>query len=332
MSVPAARTPGRVFARTLVFGASALFAAGLLTWTPSVVSGWNQGSAEATAWQLMNGARTNNGLAPLQQHGTLISLARWRSQDMLNRDYFSHTIPGCGCEVYTYFDQNGLNYVWGGENIGWNSGQADANSPVAVHNSWMASAGHRANILNGRWSHGGIGAAAADNQQYQGYVQNTRMYTQLFMQAAGAAPAPAPAPPRPAPAPAPPRPAPAPGAPAPGRTTPAPAPAAPAPAAVVAPAEPTPAEVAVAAPRRPASAAIDGISDLVSLPRVDLASLRLTDERLAARASAVETTASATETPQAPSAPPNLEVAAAQTDDEDPFGAFMASFFGFIFG
>jgi len=65
---------------------------------------------------------------------------------------------------------------------------------------------------------------------------------------------------------------------------------------------------------------------------VDLASLRLTDERLAARASAIETTASAAETPQAPSAPPNLEVAAAQTEDEDPFGAFVASFLGFIFG
>ena len=34
----------------------------------------------------------------------LIGLARWRSSDMLAKDYFSHTIAGCGCLVYAYYD------------------------------------------------------------------------------------------------------------------------------------------------------------------------------------------------------------------------------------
>ncbi len=187
MPVPATtRRPRRIIARTLAFGTSALVAAALLAWSPSATTGWNQGSAEATLWQLLNGARTNNGMAPVQQHGTLVSLARWRSSDMLNRDYFSHTIAGCGCLVYAYYDQNGLRYDWAGENIGWNSGLDDSYSPVRVHEKFMASPGHRANVLDARFTHGGVGAAAADNRMFQGYVQNTRMYTELLLQAPSA--------------------------------------------------------------------------------------------------------------------------------------------------
>ena len=316
MSVSAARKPGRVVARTVLFGASALFAAGLLTWTPSVVTGWNQGAAEGTLWQLLNGARVNNGLAPVQSHATLVGLARWRSQDMLNQDYFSHTIAGCGCQVYAYYDQNGLSYVWGGENIGWNSGLADGDSPVAVHNQFMNSSGHRANVLNGSWTHGGVGAAAADNYQFQGYVQNTRMYTELFMQAAGAAPAPAPVAPAPAPV------APAPGTPA-ART----APSAAAPLAQ-APVELTPAEVAVDAPTRPQSQAVDGRTQVVQRPRMDLAVRHLIEERSAARAAALVMTADAPE----PEADRGVEVAAADGQDGGFFGDIIGTFFGLISG
>jgi len=308
MSVSSARKPGRVFARTVLFGASALFAAGLLTWTPSAVTGWNQGAAEGTLWQLLNGARVNNGMAPLQQHATLVGLARWRSQDMLNRDYFSHTIPGCGCQVYAYYDQNGLNYVWGGENIGWNSGLSDGDSPVAVHNQFMSSSGHRANVLNAAFTHGGVGGAAADDYAFQGYVQNTRMYTELFMQAAGAAPAPAP---------------PAPAAPAPASRT-APAPVAAAPAAVAPPAEPTAFEVAVDAPRRPSSAAVDGSAERVSPPR-NFASFVLATARAMA---AAEMVVSAPE----PQNDRGVEVAAVETHDPGFFGAVIGALLGFISG
>ena len=67
----------------------------------------------------------------------------------------------------------------------------DSESPVRVHEKFMASAGHRANVLDPLFTHGGVGAAAADGKIFLGYVQNTRMYTELFMQASGAAPAPA---------------------------------------------------------------------------------------------------------------------------------------------
>ena len=181
------RPPRRVTARTTLLAFGALFAAGLLTFNdPSSATGWNQGSAEATLWQLMNGARVNNGLAPVQQHATLVSLAQWRSRDMIQRDYFDHTILGTSCLVYCYYDSNGLAWVWGGENIGWNSGLDDSYSPVRVHEAFMESPTHRENALNPVFTHGGVGAYGADNQMFQGYVQNTRMYTELFLQAPAA--------------------------------------------------------------------------------------------------------------------------------------------------
>lgn len=192
MHRPQPRPPRRVVARTVAFGASALVAAALLAWSPAATSGWNQGSAESTLWQLMNGARVNNGRAPVQQHGTLVSLARWRSSDMLAKSYFSHTIAGCGCLVYAYYDANGLAYDWAGENIGWNSGFDDAQSPVSIHEGFMGSPGHRANVLDPSFTHGGVGAAAADDQAFLGKVQDTRMYTQLFMDAKAAAAPPPP--------------------------------------------------------------------------------------------------------------------------------------------
>lgn len=315
MPLPAnARRPRRIIARTLVFGASALLAAGLLTWSPSLTTGWNQGSAEATLWQLMNGARTNNGMAPVQQHGTLVSLARWRSSDMLNRDYFSHTILGCGCLVYTYYDQNGLAYDWAGENIGWNSGLDDSYSPVRVHERFMASPGHRANVLDARFTHGGVGAAAADNKMFQGYVQNTRMYTELFLQAPGA-PAPAPAPPSSG------------GGGGGGYTQPA-APVVQAPAPT---ARPKPKEMSVASPERPTSTAgIDGVTTVVAAgrPILDVTTRLAADDALGN----VRPTAAAAEKAAPTAMTRGMQVTAAASAEAGLFDGIVGTLLGFLFG
>jgi uncharacterized protein YkwD len=320
---PAVRRPRRIMTRTLGFGMSALIAAGLLTWSPSATSGWNQGSAEATLWQLLNGARVNNGMAPLQQHSTLVGLARWRSSDMLAKDYFSHTIAGCGCLVYAYYDSSGLNYVWGGENIGWNSGLDDSYSPVRVHERFMSSPGHRANVLNSAFTHGGVGAAAADNKMFQGYVQNTRMYTELFLQAPASAPAPPPPPP------------PSGGsggggggggsATAPTTTTQV---AAPRPAPKP---KPKPKLVKVNAPSRPRSAAgLDGVTTLVSAPAsFDLAHRHQLDEVAAMRVASLAVKAEADETAVAAA---DLQVQAAEPPEPGPLDGFLAAVIGFLFG
>ena len=327
MALPAtALKRRRIMARTIAFGISSLLAAGLLTWSPTSATGWNQGSAEATLWQLLNGARTNNGRAPLQQHGTLVSLARWRSSDMLAKDYFSHTIPGCGCLVYTYYDSNGLRYDWAGENIGWNSGRTDQESPIRAHEQFMASPGHRANVLDGRFTHGGVGAAAADNQMYQGYVQNTRMYTELFMQAPSAA-----------------APAPAPGGGGGGSggggsggggggggSAPQAAPAAPASTPKATPA-PKPKEMAVDAPRRPTSAAgLDGVAIIVlERTAMDVAARLSADNALGVPRTIGSPVALATPEPLAKG---EMQVAAAAGAEPGLFDGIVGNLLGFLFG
>ena len=321
MREASARRPRRIVARTLGLGISTLIAAGLLTWTPAATTGWSQGAAESTLWQLMNGARSNNGMAPVQQHGTLVSLARWRSSDMLAKDYFSHTIAGCGCLVYAYYDSNGLSYQWAGENIGWNSGRGDAESPVRVHEQFMASPGHRANVLDPRFTHGGVGAAAADGKMFQGYVQNTRMYTELFMQASGgrsgarsravvgrwrwwrgrwrrASSAPVAAAPRPKP-------------------------------------KPKPSRVRMGAPSRPeSSAGIDGVTVVVSAPP-DGALLRQlrADELAAARATALVVNRPVACRPAtATMASAQMEVSAPPAAEPGLLDGLVGAVLGFLFG
>ena len=191
---PVVRRPRRVVARTIGLAGTALLAAALMAWTPTPATGWNQGAAEATLWQLMNGARTNNGLRPVQSNSTLVSLARWRSKDQVQRDYFDHTVLGTGYQVYHWMDLNGLQYRYGGENIGWNSGYPDTDSAVAIHEGFMASPGHRENILNPDWTHGGVGAYAADNVSFLGKIRSPRFFTELFMQALSSSSPPPPPP------------------------------------------------------------------------------------------------------------------------------------------
>ena len=148
----------------------------------------DQSAAEATLWQLMNGSRANNGVQPVAQHDTLVSLARWRSKDMVDRDYFSHDVLGTGYQVYHWYDANGLSWSAGGENIGYNNGFSDADSPIKIHEGFMASDSHRVNMLNPAWTHGGVGAYGADGVMWGGAIRNPRMYTELFMQAKSAPP------------------------------------------------------------------------------------------------------------------------------------------------
>jgi uncharacterized protein YkwD len=186
------RLPRHTVARAVGLAGTALMAAALLAGSPQPATGWNQGSAEATLFQLMNGARVNNGLRAVQQHSTLVSLARWRSKDQVDRDYFDHYIQGTGYQVYHWYDLNGLQYSWGGENIGWNNGYSDGDSPIAIHNGFMASPDHRHNILDPSFTHGGVGAYARDNVMFLGKMRNPRFYTELFMTAASTPPPPPP--------------------------------------------------------------------------------------------------------------------------------------------
>jgi len=127
---------------------------------PAAVAAWDAGAfsaaAEAELFQLTNQARASAGLPALTLDSSLTSIARWRSKDMIVRDYFSHDIPGSG-SVFDVLQEKGYCFDLAGENIGWTTAGDDA-AAQAVQVMFMNSAGHRANILGPAWNAVGIGA------------------------------------------------------------------------------------------------------------------------------------------------------------------------------
>ncbi|MPM79287.1 hypothetical protein SDC9_126320 [bioreactor metagenome] len=124
-------------------------------------------SFEAEVIRLVNIERTNRGLQAYQTNWQLSRVARYKSQDMIDKNYFSHTSPTYG-SPFTMMQNFGLRFSAAGENIAY--GQTTAKQVVT---DWMNSPGHRANILSQSFTHIGVGAAKKSN--------GTLYWTQMFM-------------------------------------------------------------------------------------------------------------------------------------------------------
>ena len=98
---------------------------------------------EQEVFDLVNQIREENGLEPFVYNETLAGTARAHSQDMIDRNFFSHTNPD-GEDPFDRMRDNGLSFSMAAENIA-----AGQRTPEEVVNSWMNSEGHRANILGG---------------------------------------------------------------------------------------------------------------------------------------------------------------------------------------
>lgn len=121
-------------------------------------------SYEREVVRLVNAERAKRGLDELTYDWQLSRVARYKSQDMRDNNYFSHTSPTYG-SPFQMMRNFGISYRTAGENIA--KGQA---TPAAVVNAWMNSSGHRANILNSSFTHIGVG-----------YVADGRYWTQMFV-------------------------------------------------------------------------------------------------------------------------------------------------------
>ena len=122
-------------------------------------------SFEQQVIDLTNEKRASRGVKPLNANWELSRVARYKSQDMANNKYFSHTSPTYG-SPFNMIKNFGIKYRSAGENIAY--GQR---TPAQVVNSWWNSAGHRANMLNANYTDIGVG-----------YVANGNYWTQMFIQ------------------------------------------------------------------------------------------------------------------------------------------------------
>lgn len=114
--------------------------------------------------RLVNQERAKVGLKALTEDWELSRVARYKSQDMRDNNYFSHTSPVYG-SPFDMMKSFGITYKSAGENIA--RGQIN---PDAVVRAWMNSSGHRKNILNASYTKIGVG-----------YVAEGRYWTQMFI-------------------------------------------------------------------------------------------------------------------------------------------------------
>lgn len=116
---------------------------------------------------LVNRQRAQNGLSALKANWEVGRVARYKSQDMINKHYFDHQSPTYG-SPFNMMENFGIKFNAAGENIAY--GQR---TPQDVMNDWMNSPGHRSNILNPTYNQIGVGVAKSANGTYY--------WTQMFI-------------------------------------------------------------------------------------------------------------------------------------------------------
>ena len=130
---------------------------------------------------LIDRERTIHGEQPLQPDGHLQQAAQAHTESMAFGNYFEHDGPGGDTPLsrmiaagYIYSSQIGYEI---GENIGW--GTFSLSTPRAIVAAWMASPGHRANILDAHFRDTAIGVSPHVTSSLSG-GQPGGIYTQDF--------------------------------------------------------------------------------------------------------------------------------------------------------
>ncbi|QKY71747.1 hypothetical protein Len3610_15170 [Lentibacillus sp. CBA3610] len=115
--------------------------------------------------QLTNEERSQHGLSDLKASKPLSRVARNKSEDMHEKNYFSHTSPTYG-SPFNMMKEFDVTFESAGENIA--RGQQ---SPNQVVEAWMDSDEHRENILDESFTHIGVG-----------YTDDGRYWTQMLIE------------------------------------------------------------------------------------------------------------------------------------------------------
>lgn len=122
----------------------------------------------------INLERTNRFLPALVYNPKLTTAAGIKSQDMIDRDYFAHVDPD-GNYVWPVIEAQGFKpYKALGENLA-----IDFTNPQALVNAWMNSPGHRANIINDKFTDQGMAAVLGEYQGRESYLV-TNLFGALF--------------------------------------------------------------------------------------------------------------------------------------------------------
>lgn len=126
--------------------------------TPEDNTGSMQGDFASQVAALVNAERAKYGLSALTVDTNVQQAALVRAKETAQS--FSHTRPN-GSSFSTALTEAGVSYRTAGENIAY--GQT---TPQQVMNAWMNSSGHRANILNAKYTTIGVGYTVINGTAY----------------------------------------------------------------------------------------------------------------------------------------------------------------------
>lgn len=115
-------------------------------------------SVEDEIVKLCNEERAKSNLKPLSINETLRQSARYKSNEMLQFEYFDHNSPITGYKPWELAKIFGYSYTAFGENIWYAKGYSQAQIEAKlIVDGWMNSEGHRKNIMNGNFGRIGVG-------------------------------------------------------------------------------------------------------------------------------------------------------------------------------
>ena len=130
---------------------AALLALSLLSLlVPGALAQQTKRTQAATLLAAMNGARAQYGLAPLKADGALNAAASAHSADLASRGVLDH-VGGDGATLLQRLLRVGWHGTMAGEDLAVGYG------PKATVQAWLASPGHRANLLSPSFHRVGVG-------------------------------------------------------------------------------------------------------------------------------------------------------------------------------
>ena len=132
---------------------------------PEATEAANQNPYLQQVVDLCNAERAKVGLAPLTMVVELNNAAQVRAEEIYT--LFSHDRPN-GTKYRTILDEKAISYMGCGENVAYGF-----RTPEAVVEGWMNSEGHRANILNEKFTYIGIGYYKGPNN----YNYRSQLFT-----------------------------------------------------------------------------------------------------------------------------------------------------------
>ena len=136
--------------------------AALLVFAPAAPAAQHQTGLESALVRAINQVRRDYGLKPLTLSKKLSTAAAQHTREMGQYGYFDHTSRDNAPfwkRIERWYPSAGWAAWSVGENIFWEAPDLTADSTVAA---WMASPGHRANMLSRTWRDLGVSAIHFD--------------------------------------------------------------------------------------------------------------------------------------------------------------------------